>query len=475
MSFHQLNLHPLVKRNLSAMGFHQPKPIQAQAMGPLMEGCDMIGLAPTGTGKTAAFLSPIAHQLLMTPPPSDGRRKVDPVRRLRAMVLCPTRELAVQVEEVCSQIIAGTVLRSVCAYGKVGMKSQREAIERGVDVLVATPGRVRELLEADAMTLAYIRHVAIDEADRMLDMGFLPQVESILKSVPTGRQTMLFTATMPGPVEELAQRFLRSPRRIEIGRHTTPVEHVRQHLVTVEQRRKVELLLYMLPKPATPSAKRGRLSASQLPVSRGGNARTAAAVLVFCRTRRRVGWVGAALQRHGLACGMIHGDRTQSQRLRAIENLSSGKLNVIVSTDVAARGLHIPAVGTVINYDVPPNAEEYVHRIGRAAHGGGRGEAWTLLAPIDQERWTAIRRQLDLPIEPERVEGFEPASSPVSRSEGIRTSEVNAGAKDGRNRRAKGDSRSARPRKRSPKSRPIPEGQKPGSGVVRKPPAVGSD
>jgi ATP-dependent RNA helicase RhlE len=473
MSFEEFKLNRLIRRNLSVMGYRDPRPIQAQAIELLMEGRDLIGLAPTGTGKTAAFLCPIAHSLLESPL-ADGKRKTNPQRRLRALVLCPTRELAVQVEEECRHIIAGTALRSACAYGKVGMKSQREAIASGIDLLIATPGRVRELLDADALTLAHIRHVAIDEADRMLDMGFLPQVAAILDSIPAERQMMLLTATMPRPVEELAQRFLNAPVRIEVGRHTTPVDHVEQHLALVAQREKVEWLVSVLPRLGGTAS--GKL---EVPIA-AKRAGIAPSILIFCRTRRRVGWVGSALQRHGIACGMIHGDRTQAQRLRAIENLSSGKLHVIVSTDVAARGLHIPAVKTVINYDVPPNAEEYVHRIGRAAHGGGRkGSAWTLLAEVDRERWAAISTRLALQLDPEQVDGTETAQPAASGHGTDRSGAMlqksrhgkfvgQAAARIGNDRSGKQTKRTAKRQPRSRKARPIPKNQKPGAGVIRR-------
>jgi ATP-dependent RNA helicase RhlE len=454
MTFQELQLNPLIRRNLNAMGYRTPRPIQAQAIGPILDGRDVIGLAPTGTGKTAAFIAPIAHHLLESPPAPGNKRKADPARRLRGLVLCPTRELAVQVAEEASHIIAGTVLRVACAYGKVGMRDQIEQIARGVDLLVATPGRVRELLEAGAMNLSHIRHMAVDEADRMLDMGFLPQVEHILEAVPTNRQMALFTATMPGPVEELAARFLTSPVRIEIGRHTTPAEHVEQHLVEVEQPDKIAMLLHML-----------------------RDAQLGKGVLIFCRTRRRVGWVGTALQRHGVGCGIIHGDRTQAQRLRALEQLSEGRLRVIVASDVAARGLHIPAVTAVINYDVPPNAEEYVHRIGRAGHGGTRGAAWTLLASNDKQRWTDIRKQLGLRLNAEFIDGFEPTVRPTrSRAKNSKPTSGRSGEKgQGTNRpaaRGKSDSRSRThnaPGGGSRKSRPIRKGEQPGAGVRRGP------
>jgi ATP-dependent RNA helicase RhlE len=430
MNLSDLSLHPLLLRNLTAMGFRRPRPIQEQAIAPLLEGRDLIGLAPTGTGKTAAFIAPLAHHLLEHKPPTG---QVHAMQRLRALVLCPTRELAVQVAEEAARICQGTVLRIACAYGKVSLRKQADRIASGVDILVATTGRVRELLEADQLSLAYIRHVVIDEGDRMLDMGFLPQVEAILRAMPHGHHTALFTATMPRPIEELARRFLRDPVRIEVGRHTTPATHVRQHLVPAGDRDKVPLLLHLLA--------HGR--------NRG--------VLVFCRTRRRVGWVGGALQRHSVKLGMIHGDRTQAQRSKALERFAAGELDVLVASDVAARGLHIPAVRTVINYDLPPNAEEYVHRIGRAGHGGGFGEALTFVSPRDQGAWENIASRLDLSLNAEVPKGFEP-SGPARPKEHVVVERETVTRQPAPQKK----------RKRSKKGRPIEKGQQPGKGVRRR-------
>lgn len=446
MSFKSLNLNPLLLQNLAAMGYRRPKPIQAQAIAPILEGRNVIGLAKTGMGKTAAFITPIAHHLLENPPKRTPGKPVPPMTRLRGLVLCPTRELAQQVAEEARRICQGTVLRVACAYGKVGLKPQADAIARGVDLLIATPGRVRELLEANAMTLSHVRHVAIDEADRMMDMGFLPQVSAILEQTPQPRQLLCFTATMPEQVQQLAMRFLADPVHIEVDPHTTPVEHVRQHLLEVHERDKVPLLLHLI--------KRGH--------DKG--------VLVFCRTRRRVGWAGTALQRHGIACGMIHGDRSQAQRQRALDRFAKGELNVVVATDVAARGLHIPATRTVINYDLPLAAEEYVHRIGRAGHGGGFGEAFTLLTQQDREKWKAISKTVGARLIVEKPEGFEStvakpqAKASAKRKVGASSAASKTVAKPMRTRRKDEDGKP----KRKKQSRPIRKGEKPGGGV-RKP------
>lgn len=379
------NLHPLLQRNLRAMGYRTERPVQAQAITPLLDGRDVIALAATGTGKTAAFIAPMAHRLLESPPQRVPGKPVRPETRLRALVLCPTRELAQQVAREAAHICQGTVLRTLCAYGKVGIKPQKDALARGIDLLIATPGRVRELLDAHAMHLSHIRYVAIDEADRMLDMGFLPQVNSILQQVPRPRQISLFTATMPDEVASLAAGMLNDPLKVEVDPHTTPAKHVQQHLLEVHERDKVALVLHLL-----------------------GHGHDAG-VLIFCRTRRRVGWVGTALQRHGIACGMIHGDRSQAQRQRALDRFTDGDLRVVVATDVAARGLHIPATRTVINYDLPIAAEEYVHRIGRAGHGGGFGEAFTLLAPYERDVWKNHSNVVGIRLSPEQVHGFTPS------------------------------------------------------------------
>lgn len=401
----------------------------------------MIGLAKTGTGKTAAFISPIAHHLLENPPERTPGKPLPPMHRLRALVLCPTRELAQQVADEARRICQGTVLRVACAYGKVGLKPQSDAIARGVDLLIATPGRVRELLDAGAMTLNHIRHIAIDEADRMMDMGFLPQVSAILEQAPQPRQMLCFTATMPPQVQQLVMQFLADPVHVEVDPHSTPVEHVEQRLFEVHERDKVPLLLHLI--------KEGH--------DKG--------VLVFCRTKRRVGWVATALRRHGITCGMIHGDRSQAQRQRALERFAEGQLQMLVATDVAARGLHIPATRTVVNYDLPLAAEEYVHRIGRAGHGGGFGEAFTFLPQQDQDRWRAISRTLNLDLQAEVPEGFE---STLKKPQAIGPARPTTSMRPTRSAKParKSKAPSSKPRRKK-QSRPIKKSQKPGTGVRR--------
>jgi ATP-dependent RNA helicase RhlE len=487
-SFAEIGLHPILLRNLQQMGYVQPWPIQAQTLGLILQGHDLIALAQTGTGKTAAFVTGIAHHLLSRKPGdadesaardsrvgtlcASARRRlpIDRTTRLRSLVLCPTRELAQQVGKEAAAIVQRSVLRVAVVYGKVALGPQAAAIARGVDMLIGTPGRLRELIDAGALSLVHIQRVTIDEADRMLDMGFLPQITTILEMVKSERrQVLLFTATMPPAVENLARQFLRDPLRIEVGRHTTPVAHVQQHLVPVHDRDKVGLLLHLL--GAASGIDRGRTGPAKED-AHGGRG-----VLVFCRTKRRVGWVGAALQRHGIATGMIHGDRSQVQRKKALDRFANDELRVLVATDVAARGLHIPAVKTVVNYDLPLEPEEYVHRIGRAAHGlaqaaaiepagasassGARGQAYTFLSPDDRLRWREILRsvrEVGESVHAEDVPGFHPLVDVARGRRKRRERDVARQFQRGKS--------AASPPRRSRKSRPIKKGEKPGKGVV---------
>lgn len=353
-----------------------------------LAGADVIGLAPTGTGKTLGYVLPVAHQLLESPPPivrgtkgrSGGKRprRVDPRTRLRAVVLCPTRELAQQVAKDALAVTKGSLLRVGAVWGKSALAPQREQISRGLDLLVGTPGRVRELLDLDALSLAHVRHVVIDECDRMLDLGFLPQVEAILDRMPPERQVLLLSATLPPAVATLAASVMREPTRVEVGGHSRPAVHVRQALYRVDEVAKMALVLALI----------------------AGERRSG--VIVFVRTRRRAGWVAQALRAHGVITALLHGDRSQAQREKALDDFAAGRAVALVATDVAARGLHIPATRAVINYDVPLLPEEYVHRVGRAGHGGGSAESLTLLAsdPAEEARWSRVASLARLDLRP---------------------------------------------------------------------------
>ena len=401
--FEDLPIEPVVLKGIQSFGFEHPTPIQRRAIGPLAIGRDLIGLAPTGTGKTLAYGIPLAHRLISEPPPmmrrprrhkggDPGGRYVDPRRRLRGLVVVPTRELAQQVAAELRSLTKGSLVKVTAVWGKAAVKPQRERIEAGVDLLVGTPGRLRELMDIDVLSLAFIRHLVIDEGDRMLDMGFRPQMRTILERMPETRQMAFFSATMPAAMEDLARTFLREPVRVEEGRHTRAAEHLGNRLFEIDDVLKVALLLQLV----VAEERRG--------------------VLVFCRTRRRAGWVHAALRNHGISTSLVHGDKSQNQRNRALDLFADGASSVLVATDVAARGLHIDAVRTVINYDLPLSAEEWVHRIGRAGHGGGFGESFTFVSPPEKGRWKTISRIVGERIRPESIPDIETFVRPQDRA-----------------------------------------------------------
>lgn len=411
-AFDELPIAPVVLRGIEELGFSAPTPIQQRIIAPMVEGRDAIGLAPTGTGKTLAYGIPLAHLLIKDPPPlsrrvrkrkggDTGAKFVDARRRLRGLVVVPTRELAQQVAEELRRLTRGSLVKVTAVWGKAAVKPQRERIESGVDVVVGTPGRLRELMDIDVLSLAFIRHLVIDEGDRMLDMGFLPQVKTILERMPETRQMAFFSATMPPAMENLARTFLRNPQRVEIGRHTRVAETVGNHMFEIDDVLKVALLLHLV----VEEKRRG--------------------VIIFCRTRRRAGWVNAAFRNHGISVGLIHGDKSQNQRMKALEQFSEGSHAVLVATDVASRGLHIPTVRTVVNYDLPLAAEEWVHRVGRAGHGGGFAESFTFVSPPDGQRWKKTAKIVGQRLRADPVPDIEKYIRPqdVTRLERLRSGE----------------------------------------------------
>jgi ATP-dependent RNA helicase RhlE len=457
MSFASLGLHPTVDRAVRGLGFAEPTAIQASLVPAALAGGDIFGLAPTGTGKTLAFLLPVAHRLLSEPPPMEE----GPRQRLRAIVLCPTRELAQQVAKDARELLKGTLLKVAAVWGKSALGPQREAIADGVDLLVGTPGRVRELIELDALSLAYLRHAVVDEADRMLDLGFLPQVETLLDRMPEKRQLVLLSATCPPAVGRLVEQFLKEPTRIEAGEHGRPARHVAQTLWRITEERKTPLLLHVLSDP-------GRTG-----------------VIVFTRTRRRAGWVAQALRNQKIATELFHGDRSQAQREKALASFAAGEVRVLVATDVAARGLHVPATRTVVNYDLPVLPEEFVHRVGRAGHGGGFAESFSFVSDEDAVSRGRIEKLLKEPLltQPapdvskfERKREPKPAAAKPSRpprpphmdpqqaklDELARLDREQARRAEGE-RRQRGAKKSPFRQKESRK--PIARGQKPGRGV----------
>ena len=357
------------------MGFTAPTPIQSAFIPAALEprdgdefsSRDLIGLAPTGTGKTLAYGIPLADMLLRHKPVETGGRRRDPRNRLRALVLVPTRELAQQVAEELRVLTRGSLLKVAAIYGKVALAPQVAAIAKGVDIVVATPGRAREMIEEDALTLAHLLYVVCDEADRMLDMGFLPQVEWVLARAPADRAKWLLSATLPREVEDLAHKLLAKPRKLEIGTRNAAASHLSHRRLLVEEEQKTPALLALLAKE---DLRRG--------------------IVVYCASRRRTGWVAGALRRHDVSTAVVHGDRSQLQRDKALESFAHGRCRVLVATDVAARGLHVPGIKLVFNYDVPISPEEWIHRVGRAGHGGGEGASVTFVSPEERSRWESV-------------------------------------------------------------------------------------
>ena len=360
--FAEFGLAAPLTEALARAGFDTPTPIQAQAIAPQMAGRDILGIAQTGTGKTAAFALPILHQLLAL----QGRPAP---KTCRALVLAPTRELAVQIEAAFRSFAGGARLTTLLVLGGMSRSAQVRAMARGVDVVVATPGRLTDLMDDRSILLDQTRWVVLDEADRMLDMGFIQPVRKIVAALHPRRQSALFSATMPAEVAGLAQGFLKDPVRVEVAPQATTVERVEQRVETHET-----------------GAKRGRLVDAR---STGpGVGRT----IVFARTKHGADRVAQNLVKDGVAAEVIHGNKAQNARQRALNAFRNGQVRVLVATDIVARGIDVPGVTHVINYDLPDEPEAYVHRIGRTARNGADGIAITLCAPDEIKKLRAVEK-----------------------------------------------------------------------------------
>ena len=359
MNFSQLGLAPAQLRVCDSLGYNTPTPIQQQAIPVALSGRDLIGCAETGTGKTAAFLLPIIQTISARPRPG-----------IRVLVLAPTRELALQIQENYQALNHVRSNRSVIAIGGASIKAQLDGLRRGAAVLIATPGRLLDLIERGAVKLSGVEILVLDEGDRMLDMGFLPAIRQILSLLPVKRQTMLFSATMSASIEQLARSTTQDPKLIEVSRRGRAAIMVEQIAYPVAQESKTALLLELLEKERQPFER----------------------VLVFTRTRRGAERLSHILKArdHSVAC--IHSDRTQPQRVAALRAFSAGHARVMVATDIASRGLDIDSVSHVINYDVPAAPEDYVHRIGRTGRAGNQGQAITIVAPVDESSLRAIEK-----------------------------------------------------------------------------------
>jgi ATP-dependent RNA helicase RhlE len=370
MAFSKLGLSNAMLEGVKAMGYVEPTPIQLRAIPLILEGRDVIGSAQTGTGKTAAFALPILSKL--------GHHEPQP----RVLVLEPTRELAAQVETAFRDFARFSGLRVAVVFGGVGYGLQREALKKGVDVLVATPGRLLDLMQQGACRLDHVKFLVLDEADRMLDMGFLPDVRRIVQKCPRERHTSLFSATIPPEIETLIQWAMRHPETVEIGPRRAPVDTVKHVIYPVSEAQKTDLLLELLKRVNYDS------------------------VIVFCRTKSGADRVAHLLKRSNHAVAVLHSNRTQREREQALRGFRDGRYEVLVATDIAARGLDIADVSHVINYDVPQHPEDYIHRIGRTGRMEAKGDAFTLMVAEDGRHVQAIERFISQKVPRVKLEDF---------------------------------------------------------------------
>ncbi len=377
MSFASLGLAPELVRAVADEGYTDPTPIQNEAIPLALAGRDLVGSAQTGTGKTAAFLLPILQRL------AGGRPRV-----LRALILVPTRELAEQVLQSARAYGRHLSLSAAAIYGGVGMEPQTRALTKGIDVLVATPGRLLDHMGRGHVDFSKLEVLVLDEADRMLDMGFAPDVRRILDALPAARQTLLFSATISADVDRLAQRALQRHASVEIGRRAAPADGVEHVLVAVDKLQK-----------------RGALARILL-------AKPAGQTLVFTRTKYGADKLVTFLRREGITAHAIHGDKAQSTRQRTLDQFRSGDVDILVATEIAARGIDVDGIRMVVNYDVPTDPELYVHRVGRTARAGQRGLALTLMSPDEWILVADIEKLVGQVFPREVIPGFEPATAP---------------------------------------------------------------
>jgi len=436
MSFAELGLSEKVQQAVAAAGYTEPTPIQAQAIPHVLARRDVLGIAQTGTGKTAAFVLPMLTKL------ESGRARA---RMPRTLILEPTRELAAQVEENFERYGVNHRLSVALLIGGVSFGDQDAKITRGVDVLICTPGRLLDHFERGKLLLSGVELLVIDEADRMLDMGFIPDIERIVKLVPFTRQTLFFSATMPPEIQRLADAFLHNPVKVEVARAASTATTITQRLVATgrESHEKRETLRELI---------RGATDLKN--------------AIIFCNRKRDVAVLHRSLQKHGFNAAALHGDMDQRARMAALEGFRTGETNLLVASDVAARGLDIPAVSHVFNYDVPHHAEDYVHRIGRTGRAGRTGHAFTLVGPSDEKSLSAIERLINQPIEWEGPTIAERPVSPEGRATSRRQHDGTRARVRGRGRRSRDEVREAatgaeeapslrgQPRERA---RPVPE------------------
>ncbi|PLX78042.1 MAG: RNA helicase [Desulfuromonas sp.] len=370
MEFNTFHFHPLVAAGVTAAGYATPTPIQSMAIPKVMAGDDVMGLAQTGTGKTAAFALPILHRLL------NGRRG-----QVRALIVAPTRELAEQINSSFKELGQKTGLRSLAIYGGVGINPQIARLRQGVEIVVACPGRLLDHIGQKTIDLSRLEMLVLDEADQMFDMGFLPDIRRLLRQLPTERQTLLFSATMPAEIRALSREVLRSPQTVQVDQ-LAPAVTVSHALYPVEEAAKTDLLLALLKNVDSGS------------------------VLVFTRTKHRAKRLGEKLGKLGYRSASLQGNLSQNRRQEALDGFRAGRYQILVATDIAARGIDVSQVSHVINYDMPGTTDAYIHRIGRTGRAARSGDAYTLLTGADQPMERALAKVLGQPIERRAVDGF---------------------------------------------------------------------
>jgi len=408
ITFDSFGLDARILRALTEQGYTKPTPIQAQAIPVVLLGKDVMGAAQTGTGKTAGFALPIIQRLL---PLSSA--SASPARHpVRALMLTPTRELADQVYDNVARYAKHTDLRSTVVFGGVDMNPQTEALRRGVEILVATPGRLLDHVQQKSVNLSQVQMLVLDEADRMLDMGFLPDLQRIINLLPAQRQTLLFSATFSAEIKRLASSYLRQPVTIEVARSNSANENVRQSVFQVEDGYKQAAVVHLLKKRAGEGLSRQ--------------------CIVFVNSKIGCSRLARHLEREGINAAAIHGDKTQTERMQTLEGFKQGTIDALVATDVAARGLDIPDMPCVINFDLPFSAEDYVHRIGRTGRAGASGDALSIYVPSDERLLVDIEKLLKRSIPRGTLDGFDPTGSRARSEEGERRRGRPDGRADGR-------------------------------------------
>jgi len=437
MPFKTIGLADPLVRGILATGYIAPTQIQSEAIPAILAGKDIIGCAQTGTGKTAAFVLPLLHRLETVPRKS--KKKIT-----RALVVTPTRELAVQIEQSVRGYGRFMDLKTIAVYGGTRIESQIQFLRRGVDVVVATPGRLLDHIQRGTLNLSLVEILVLDEADRMFDMGFISDIRKIVKELPDERQTLLFSATMPAAIKKLTESIQKSPLMIQIGVQHNPIETITQHIFPVPREQKMDLLLHLIEREKMYS------------------------VLVFSRTKRGADRICRRLKKRNVEAVAIHSDRTQRQRLSALEGFKRGKYQVMVATDIAARGINVEGISHVVNFDVPGYVEDYIHRIGRTGRAEATGDAMTFVSQEEVLNLRNIEKYIERKFEPEMVDGFAYThrvnleSKPKSKKDGKRS---RPGSSQHRRVKANDATRSNKPK---PKRAKRSNNAKPKSGTQRR-------